>query len=197
MVPMTADAASASGDAAVFDRLVTARRTNLRVDPDKPVPVDVVRHLCTLATWAPNHKRTEPWRFASCTGQARARLGEAFAADLVASGRPADDPKVAKTRTKYLRAPVALVVGSAFHEDPFRRIEDRDAVAAGIQNLLLGATAYGLASYWSSPPLDSGAVKQLCGFDAGVQLVAVIYLGWPIGDVPVPERAPLALTELG
>ena len=64
-----------------------------------------------------------------------------------------DEPaRVDKTRRKYLRAPGMLVVGSAAGDTPLRTIENRDAVAAGIQNVLLGATAAGLASFWSSCP---------------------------------------------
>jgi hypothetical protein len=55
--------------------------------------------------------------------------------------------KVTKTRTKYLRAPVVVVVGSAPGESALQNEENRDAVAAGIQNMLLGATALGLAVF--------------------------------------------------
>ncbi len=74
---------------------------------------------------------------------------------------------MAKARVKYLRAPAMLVVGSS-SPDPGRVLEDGYAVAAGVQNLLLGATAAGLASFWSSPPvLDAPGVLELAGFAAG------------------------------
>ena len=64
-----------------------------------------------------------------------------------------------------------------------------DAVAAGVQNLLLGATAAGLASYWGSCPKGANdVVAELCGFVPGTFVVAIIYLGWADGDVAVPER---------
>jgi nitroreductase len=82
-----------------------------------------------------------------------------------------------------------LAVASAGDDDPLRRAENRDAVAAGVQNLLLGATAVGLASYWGTGAVtDVPEVRELCGFDPGDQLVALLYLGWPIGEVPVPPR---------
>ena len=46
------------------------------VDRERPVPRDLVDELCALAAWAPNHKRTWPWRFAIAEGEGRARLGE-------------------------------------------------------------------------------------------------------------------------
>ena len=129
------------------------------------MPLDVIAELCGLATWAPNHKKTWPWRFAVFTGEGRSRLGDTMADEMerVDFG---DDVKRAKTRTKYLRTPVTLVVGCAPHDNEMLHDENRDAVAAGIQNLLLGATALGLASFWSTPALTQPApVLELCGFD--------------------------------
>src|SRR4051812_2168758 len=62
-----------------LETLVERRRTNLRLDTERPVPLDLVERLCRLATWAPNHKRTWPWRFAALVGEARARLSDAGA----------------------------------------------------------------------------------------------------------------------
>jgi nitroreductase len=45
---------------------------------------------------------------------------------------------------------VVLVVGSSAHPLPHLHRENQDAVAAGVQNILLGATALGLASFWST-----------------------------------------------
>jgi nitroreductase len=172
-----------------LETLVGRRRTNLRMDADRPVPLELVERLCRLATWAPNHKRTWPWRFAALVGDARARLGAAVADFDAGRGAPAE--KVAKARVKYLRAPLMLAVASAGDGDPVRRRENRDAVAAGVQNILLGATAAGLASYWGTGAVvEAPAVRALCGFAPEDDLVALLYLGWPIGEVPVPDRPP-------
>ena len=86
------------------------------------------------------------------------------------------------------------MVGCAAHEKDTFHGENRDAVAAGIQNLLLGATAAGLASFWSSPPLmDSARTLELCGFADDDRLIGVVYLGWPAGSVEPPQRPPVEL----
>ncbi|HSL57663.1 MAG TPA: nitroreductase [Acidimicrobiales bacterium] len=173
-----------------FEELAARRRTTLRLDREREVPIDLAERLCQLATWAPNHKRTWPWRFALLVGGARARLGDLTAEQLVAEG-VTDDAKLAKARTKYLRAPMMLAVGAAPHPDPELHGENRDAVAAAVQTLLLGATAVGLGSFWASgAPLRSAAVRELCGFEPDDRIVALVYLGWPAGEVPVPERPP-------
>ena len=179
---------------ASFEELARRRRTNLRIDVERPVPVALVRRLCELAQWAPNHHRTWPWRFAALTGDARRRLGAVVAEDL--RSRDAAPEKIAKAEGKYLRAPLMLAVAVAHGagDDEERRVEDRDAVAAGIQNLLLGATSAGLASYWGSGAvLGLDGVRSLCGFGPTDTLVAMIYLGFPLGEVAAPARPEPAL----
>ena len=180
-----------------LEAVVQARRSNLRVDPEREVPADLLRRLCALATWAPNHKRTEPWRFVAFTGAGRARLGTAFEASQRADG-VTDDAKLAKARTKYGRAPVVLAVVSAGGDSPVRRDENRDAVSAGIQNLLLGATAAGLATLWSTGGATvADEVRALCGCAPTDQIVGLVYLGWPLdGDVAVPARTLATITTI-
>jgi len=174
--------------------LVRSRRSNLRIDPDVPVPPDVVERLCDLAMWAPNHMRTNPWKFAVFTGDGRRRLGATLEAAMRARGET-DADRLKKARTKYLRAPTMLVVGSAAHDDPVFHAENRDAVSAGVENLLLGATALGLASYWSTGEIATVAgVKRLAGFDERDQVVAVIYLGWPTAPLPPPPKVAPPIT---
>jgi nitroreductase len=183
-------------DLARLTEIVRGRRTHMLVDRDKPVPVGLVEQLCDLATWAPNHKRTWPWRFALFTGEGRSRLGQAFAADMD-EHCVGDQAKRTKTLTKYLRAPAVLVVGCADHEHPTFHEENRDAVSAGIQNLLLGATAAGLASFWSTAAVMQGNHSlSLCRFDPGTRIIGVIYLGWPISQVEAPARPPVALSHI-
>ncbi len=90
---------------------------------------------------------------------------------------------------KYLRSPVVVVVSCAADDDPHRHAEDRDAVAAAVQNMLLGATALGLASHWASiDEVVAPAVRSLCEIGPSDDLVALVYLGWPTAEVAVPER---------
>jgi len=176
--------------------LIRSRRTSMIVDKTRDVPVEVVERLCELAQWAPNHKRTWPWRFALFTGDGRQRLGEAFVADM--NDRDfGDEGKRAKTLTKYTRTPAVLVIGAAADDNPTRHDENRDAVAAGIQNILLGATTLGLATYWGTAPLiDSPRVLELCGFKPDVRLVNVMYLGWALDSPAPPERPTVELNVI-
>jgi nitroreductase len=127
------------------------------------------------------------------TGGARLRLGEAFVADMT-DRDVGDEVKRAKTLTKYTRTPAVVAFGAAADESSDRHDENRDAVAAGIQNFMLGATALGLATYWGSAPLiDSPRVLQLCGFEPDVRIINVMYLGWALNSPAAPQRPPVML----
>ncbi len=179
-----------------FAEIVRSRRTHMLVDRERVIPADTIERLCALAAWAPNHKKTWPWRFASFTGDARLRLGEAFVADMVDRDF-GDEGKRAKTLTKYARTPNVLAVGCAPAENPTLHGENRDAVSAAIQILLLGATTEGIATSWSTPPLiDSSRALELCRFDPADRIVGLIYMGWPISTPQAPARPPVEVTHI-
>lgn len=176
---------------ATIDMIVRSRRTNLAVDSGRAVDDAVVADLCELATWAPNHKRTEPWLFTVVTGARRVELGEVIASTVPDAG----PDKLAKIRAKYLRAPTIVLVGSTHHPVEALRHENRDAVAAGVQNMLLGATARGLASFWASVPAPTDRrLTDWCGWDTAARVVALVYLGHPLSHPTAPQRRPPLIT---
>lgn len=182
--------------AQAFSALALSRRTSMSVDTERTVPDSEIADLCETAQWAPNHKRTWPWRFSAFSGDSRLRLGEAFVADMIAN-EFGDGGKRAKTLTKYARTPNVLVVGCAPSPTPNLSVDDRDAVAAAIQTLLLAATARGLASFWSTPAVTTPAtVNELCRFPEGTRIVGVVYLGYAADSVsvPTPGRPPVVIT---
>ena len=62
-------------------------------------------------------------------------------------------------------------------------------MSAAIQNILLGATAAGLSSFWSTAPIiDSPRALALCGFAPEDRILGIIYLGWPTSTVGAPPR---------
>jgi len=171
-----------------LEALARDRRSSLRVDPDRAVDPELVERLVQLAATAPNHKKTYPWRFRVVTGDARSALGEALAQDLVADGEE-NPAKISKARVKYRRAPVVVVVAAAAGEHEVMTEENRDAVAASIQTLLLGATAAGLSSLWSTgAAARSGRVAELCGFAPTDTIVGLVYLGWPNSELECGPR---------
>lgn len=169
-----------------IDAAIKARRTSMHVDPARLVDSHLISELCEISTWAPCHKRTWPWRFAVVEGPARRQFGDVVADAMRINGDDAE--RVTKARTKYMRTPTVVVVGSASGDSPTRTLENRDATAAAVQNFLLAATARGLATYWSSSPRNCNeAVSAFCGFD-DASIVAIIYVGWADREIEPPSR---------
>jgi len=175
--------------------LVRTRRTDMMVDKDRALDAGVVEKLCELAMWAPNHKLTFPWMFAAVTNDARERLSNCTADAMARDG---DKPeKIAKARTKFQRAPVILIVGTESGDTQLRTEENRDAVSAGIQNILLGATSLGLASFWSSCPKGvNDDIANFCDFKPGTHITAMIYLGYPQRQAPAIARPPVKIKTI-
>ena len=175
---------------------IRTRRSNPNVDPDRPVSREMVEELLNLAVTAPNHYRTNPFRFVVFSGPARNRLG-ALVADILARRPDQKESILERQRVQYLRAPTVVAIASAADEDPIKHHENKYAVAAAAQNILIGAAAAGLAAAWRSgpgmtDPEASSAVKDALGLAPTDEIVSFVYLGYPIGprgpkETPLPQ----------
>jgi nitrobenzene nitroreductase len=59
-----------------IDELICERRTK-RAFLDRPVPLETVKDILSVAKYAPSSSNTQPWRCYVVTGEARARVTEA------------------------------------------------------------------------------------------------------------------------
>ncbi|MDX1285865.1 MAG: nitroreductase family protein, partial [Draconibacterium sp.] len=50
------------------------RATPPRLYAKKEISKEVIEQLLENANWAPNHKKTEPWRFKIYTGESKSKL---------------------------------------------------------------------------------------------------------------------------
>ncbi|MGD9894779.1 MAG: nitroreductase family protein, partial [Dehalococcoidia bacterium] len=146
---------------------IRRRRSAVRYG-EGPIARAVVEQIIEAARWAPNHHLTEPWRFVVLTGDARAAIGEAIAAELLQNtANTKAEAEAAGVRTKVMRSPVIIAVGQVrTSPDPEKDLEDYAACACATQNLLLAAHAAGLAAKWSTGKMTvSPAAKQFLGLD--------------------------------
>ena len=71
---------------------IRSRRDYVEEFAEACPPREVIERLIEAATWAPSHRRTEPWRFHVLAGAGRAAMGEAVAVWLAESGEAGDGP---------------------------------------------------------------------------------------------------------
>jgi len=173
--------------------LIKHRRSNLFIDANSVVSHSDITALADAAQWAPNHKRTWPLRICVVTGDSRLQLGHVIADAMQQRGDEA--AKVEKTRTKYTRSPLVIVVAYAQGTSSSETIENSYAVAAGVQNLLLTAEVRGYAALWGSPAKGSNdAINEFCGFSPTDTVVGLIYVGRPNQSAPNVDRPPTHIT---
>ena len=166
-----------------------ARRSIGRVDG--VVDDALVRELIALAVYAPNHRLTEPWRFTVVRGAARERLGkvwaEVVARDLPLTGE-AREAALLREAGKMLRAPVLIVASVRTDPDPVTAVEDFAATAAAVENILIGATGFGLGAMWrTGDAAYAPEIRAYLGLEPTDRIVAFVYLGQPAGEPP-PQK---------
>ncbi len=176
--------------------LIEAIFTRHSVDKLLPdaVPQEVIEQLLAAAVQAPNHYRVRPWRFVVLRGEALGRLGDVMAQVLKKRIPEAPDAALVKEREKALRAPLMIVVGVEKPADErVIEAENHSAAAAAAQNLILAAHALGLGAKWrTGQTAYDEDIKQFLGFEPDQQIVAMLYIGYPEKETPVPPREDFA-----
>jgi nitroreductase len=165
---------------------IRTRRTVRKFNPDKEVPEDCLKEILTAATWAPNHRRQEPWCFYVIRGEARAAFSE-VRVNITRADLAHLDPEVAavrieRARQSILKTPMIIVVTSAHGENEEHRRDNYQAVCASIQNLLLAAHGLGLGAVWRTGRLLDLRVKEFVRAGENETMVGVVYLGYPAAD---------------
>ena len=168
------------------------RRTSVRRFLPEPVPRATIERLLECAVRAPNHKLTEPWRFAVLTGRARdayaevrgrhrlERYPDPTAAEAVASA--------GKVRQEALDTPAFIVVMTVVSEDAVAREEDYAAVMMAIENIIIAAQATGLGTYLRTGGImREPEVTALAGLGDGQRIVGILSLGYP-AEAETPRR---------
>ncbi len=149
----------------IFATISTVIKNRRSIKPvmmnGKRIPDYQVHSLLELADWAPTHGYTEPWRFTVYSNPpefchqhaelykqntALADFVEGIYNNLYNQGNNASHViLVASQRGNLPKIPV---------------IEEIEATSCAIQNILLGATALGMASFWSTRGYDPEASHE-------------------------------------
>jgi nitroreductase len=160
-----------------LEEAIRTRRTH-KAYGSEPVDDATLDELFELATWAPSHHLTNPWRFRVLGAASLARLKEAAGPE--AAG-------------KLARAPTLVAVSAVQTGDPVQDEEDLLATACAAYIVLLGAHARGLAGYWRTPAvLREPAGRAALGIPDSEHPLALLHLGPPRQEQRTPERAPTA-----
>ncbi|MCO4762728.1 MAG: nitroreductase [Myxococcales bacterium] len=158
-----------------------------------PISRAQLTDIIEAATWAPNHRFTEPWHFYVVHGADRlAAMDAEVQAALSAAAKDAGEAAARKLESKKRKmtgrlgatAAVIVVTWQRSPDDAALDREDYAATACAIQNLMLSAHGHGFVSLWSSSKMLCGpALRQFYGVSAEETIAGVVFLGTPTGEL--------------
>ena len=145
---------------------------------DEPIDEAIIKEMLENANWAPNHKKTEPWRFKVYRGVARQRLADWLSSTYKSkvSEEAFSPKKFKKLSTNSIKSDTVIAIIMQRNPDNLLpEWEEMAAMAMAVQNLWLTATAHGLGGYWGSPPLLAHATEFM-NLKPGERCYGVFYL---------------------
>jgi nitroreductase len=181
----------------VIDELIRTRRS---IFPgfynDREISNDTILEILENANWAPNHKKTEPWRFIIIKGSAKEPLADYMQEYYQENTSPENfrEKKYQKIRKNILKTPCLVAI--CMYRDPEKRVpewEEIAAVACAVQNMWLSCHARNIGSYWSTPRSILHADKFF-KLDEHTQCLGLMYMGYydhldfPAERRPIQEK---------
>jgi nitroreductase len=159
------------------------------------VQKDIIEKLLNSAIWAPTHGKTQPWRFHVFMEGGRTTLSNKLGS-IYADLYKKDTYNELKHK-KLMNRPLlsSAIIAVSMSRDPSGKIpeiEEVEAVACAMQNMLLSATAYGLGTFWSSPKIIY--TKEMNAFlelEENDQCLGLLYIGYPSEEWPSGQRKPI------
>ena len=194
-MPTASHTESTAVEAAVFDAI--RMRRNTKRFADREVESELVARIIEVATWAPNHRHTEPWRFVVLPkgSDARAKVAE-LVHDWTYENVKNPNPErrassAAEIRDEVMAIPAMVYIYSIPGRDAEMTQENYAAACCAAQNMQLAAHALGLAVGWSTGrTCKCAAVHEVLGAEPEWMVVGAFSIGYAC-DEQSAERAPV------
>jgi F420 biosynthesis protein FbiB-like protein len=178
-------------------------RRSIRKYQVRPVPQELIRDILLAAGWAPSPHNAQPWRFIVLVdprlkGRLAEAMAKAWAADMAKDGSTIEPEKFKLRVERFATAPTLILAclsmeGMIKFPDLERQRCERDlamqSLGAALQNLLLAAHSLGLGACWfCAPAFCKETVRRVLGIPREVEPEALIALGYPDEEPPVPPK---------
>ena len=158
---------------------------------------DTVMEWLELANWAPNHKRTEPWRFKVFSGKPMSSLVD-FHQTQYLKKTPSENQNPKKLeKFQLVKEKTSHIIAICFERDEMKRLPEWEEIAAtamAVQNLYLGLESFGMVGYWSTGnDVDHPSTRAYLNLTDGQKHMGWFYLGMPNGSAsPSRIRRPMS-----
>ena len=184
-----------------FETIASVIKNRRSVKPakmnGKKIPDERIKEILQLANWAPTHGRTEPWRFIVYSGDKVKEFCQQHA-DLYKALTPSTKFEQANydKHLHYgdLASHLAIAIMQRGNSPKIPALEEIAATAAAVQNVLLGATAAGVSSFWSTSGMaHHSAMKDFLRMKKDDVILGMIYLG--LSDENAEGKRQTAMNE--
>ncbi|MDH3265478.1 MAG: nitroreductase [Gammaproteobacteria bacterium] len=160
-----------------FGEVLRGRRT-IELFLQTPVPEALLNEAIEVATWAPNHHVSQPWKFYSL-GKHTIGACLDLVRDIVSAKK---DAKTGEFKAKnWSEKPGWLVVSCRRSENALTQQEDYAACCAGVQNLMLYLWKAGVGCKWTTGDITREArFFDIVGMNSDEEfVVGLIWYGYP------------------
>ena len=164
--------------AAVLKEIIESRRSIFPKDySGEKIEEEVLNEILNSANFAPNHKKTKPWRFQVFRNEKKLELANKLAEIYKTTTRPE-----VFLEKKYLDIPNkisntdTLITISVNFSGLVSEWEEIAATAMAVQNMYLTSTIHQIGCYWSTP----GMIQHLGEFlnlEENQKCIGLFYLG--------------------
>ena len=164
--------------AAVLKEIIESRRSIFPKDySGEKIEEEVLNEILNSANFAPNHKKTKPWRFQVFRNEKKLELANKLAEIYKTKTRPE-----VFLEKKYLDIPRkisntdTIITISVNFSGLVPEWEEIAATAMAVQNMYLTSTVHQIGCYWSTP----GMIQHLGEFlnlEENQKCIGLFYLG--------------------
>jgi nitroreductase len=141
-----------------------------------------ISEILQLANYAPSHGLTEPWRFVVFGPATRISFCRKHAGLYQQHTVPAKFEQAKYDKLLHMGDLASHVVVAIMKRGDLPKIpewEEQAATATAIQNVLLGAEALGIASYWGSGGMaQHQAMKDFLQLRNEDKVMGILYFGY-------------------
>lgn len=172
-----------------LDTIIKSRKSTYPKDYNQEeITREELERLLSVTSFAPNHKKTRPWRFHVFTGEAKNALGEKLASVYKETTDPEKflENKMKSIQEKAVQSQVVICIVHHISQS-VPEWEEHAAIAMSVQNLWLKATELGIGGYWSTPSLVRHLDDYL-SLEENENCLGFFYLGKTDYEFPVKEH---------
>jgi nitroreductase len=165
-------------EAVVLKQLIERRKSIFPKEySNAAIPQSILDEIVNAATYAPNHKRTKPWRFKIFRQEEKKQLGETMAAFYKELTPPSLflEKKYADITDKVNKADAIITIVVHFSR-LLPEWEEIAATAMAVQNMYLTCTAYNVGCYWSTPDTKDN-ISNYLNLQENEKCYGIFYMG--------------------